>query len=615
MAAKWLNSVDVDFGVQFPRLSMRAVHGFVRSLKVEPQDLFGLVAAYTSSFLSQHSGIVRTELEGKEVNVVIRDSNIQEKFVRIAGIPQNLDLGVVKTRLKEFGTIIDARWERYQVAEDDVLYPVLATWMIVRMTLTKNIPSYITIGSYRAMVKYEGQKLTCRLCDDETHFSYNCPTLRRNKETINVQKPSSKMTKKTETVPEKPVPLPLDVDPMFSKAFLECGLQSSLLGRTPNLEISPTEQPVKSTDDSPRQTPPAQMIIPETQPDDSEPMTISMEPVEPNLGEVEPMETDKTNIVGLQEVAFHSCPIIESRYRLLANVGPNKNGTAILIRQGLDYSRLLLEPDGRLISIDLECFTFINIYAPSGSHVKTGRNNFLRQTVPAYTITTRLPFVLMGDFNCVDDIQDKASSDSFTSQSNIASYALKEMVTGLDLVDIWKKLNKSEPGHTFYHPYGSSRLDRIYASRSFAENFLNIYLQSLSVSDHQSVQSTFTCNLDLPHRTRSPAGLWKLNTSILSEKGYQNYVKNCIHESANHPLRESNVANWWESVLKPGIKRISVDYSKQRARMIRETKFFYQSCIQEMTEADTFDWGNSYVIAGPSGDQANSQVFRALWNF
>ncbi|XP_045023169.1 uncharacterized protein LOC123466378 [Daphnia magna] len=147
------------------------------------------------------------------------------------------------------------------------------------------------------------------------------------------------------------------------------------------------------------------MIIPETQPDDSEPMTISMDPMEPNLGEVEPMETEKDgnlDIAGLQEVAFHSCPIIESRYRLLANVGPNKNGTAILIRHGLDYSRLLLEPDGRLISIDVNCFTFINIYAPS---------------------------------------------------------------------DIWKKLNKIEPGHTFYHPSCSSRLDRIYASRSFAENF------------------------------------------------------------------------------------------------------------------------------------------------
>ncbi|KZR98346.1 Uncharacterized protein APZ42_006281, partial [Daphnia magna] len=63
-----------------------------------------------------------------------------------------------------------------------------------------------------------------------------------------------------------------------------------------------------------------------------------------------------------------------------------------------------------------------------------------------------------------------------------------------------------------------------------------------------------------------------------------------IQESANHPLKESNVENWWENVLKPGIKRISVDYSRQRARLIRETKFFYQSCIQKIAEAYTFDW-------------------------
>ncbi|XP_045023471.1 uncharacterized protein LOC123467737 [Daphnia magna] len=31
------------------------------------------------------------------------------------------------------------------------------------------------------------------------------------------------------------------------------------------------------------------------------------------------------------------------------------------------------------------------------------------------------------------------------------------MVTGLDLVDIWKKLNHSEPGHTFHYHSGSSR--------------------------------------------------------------------------------------------------------------------------------------------------------------
>ncbi|XP_045022905.1 uncharacterized protein LOC123466839 [Daphnia magna] len=260
MAAKWLNSVDIDFGVQFPRLSMRTVHGFVRSLKVEPQDLLGLVAV----FLSQHSGIVRTELEGKEVCVVIRDSNIQEKFVRIAGIPQNLDLGVVQTRLKNFGNVIEARWERYRVSEDEVLYPVLATWMIVRMTVTKNIPSYITIGSYRAMVKYDGQKPTCRLCDDETHFSYNCPTLKRN------------------------VPL-------------EGELQDSPSGGTQNLETETMEcstltssLTVPSEDNPSKPIMKSQMTAPDTETQDQEPMTIIMESMEPDMGEIETMGPDKT---------------------------------------------------------------------------------------------------------------------------------------------------------------------------------------------------------------------------------------------------------------------------------------------------------------------------------
>ncbi|KZS06553.1 Uncharacterized protein APZ42_029951 [Daphnia magna] len=235
MAAKWLNSLDIDFGVQFPRSNMRTVHGFVRSLKVEPQDLL-----FTVLDMRNQVARITTELEEKEVGVVIRDSNIKEKFVRIAGI---LDLGEVQTRLKEFGNVIKTRWERYRVAEDEVSYPVLAAWMI-----------------------------------------------------------------------------------------------------------------------------------------------------------------------------------------------------------------------------------------------------------------------------------------------------------------------------------------------------------SLSISDHQSVQSTLTCNLDLPNRRRSSDGLWELNTSISSEEDYQKYITNFFRESANHPLRESNVANWWESVLKPGIKRISVDFSRQRARLIRETKFFYQSCIQEMAEADTFHW-------------------------
>jgi len=146
-------------------------------------------------------------VEARVINVVIRDSNVDEKFVRIAGIPLNLELGVVQTRLREFGTVIYMRWKRYRTVEgDDVMYTVLCTWMIVRMTVTKNIPSYVNIGSYRAIVKYEGQRPTCRLCDDESHFSNTCPKIRRNREILSekpevvVDKPQVSNSKTDETI-------------------------------------------------------------------------------------------------------------------------------------------------------------------------------------------------------------------------------------------------------------------------------------------------------------------------------------------------------------------------------------------------------------------------------
>jgi hypothetical protein len=57
----------------------------------------------------KYEGTTKSVVEGKELTAVIRDSNVEKKFVRIAGIPQNLVLGVVQTRLREFGTVIDMR--------------------------------------------------------------------------------------------------------------------------------------------------------------------------------------------------------------------------------------------------------------------------------------------------------------------------------------------------------------------------------------------------------------------------------------------------------------------------------------------------------------------------
>jgi hypothetical protein len=96
--------------------------------------------------------------------------------------------------------------------------------------------------------------------------------------------------------------------------------------------------------------------------------------------------------------------------------------------------------------------------------------------------------VLIGDFNYVDDIQDKVKTQSFPASRSVVNYALNRTDTGLELVGIWKKLNNAKTDHNFHNPSGSSRFDRVYDGRYFAEMLLNIYLQSLSVSDHHLVQ-------------------------------------------------------------------------------------------------------------------------------
>jgi hypothetical protein len=323
MSLLWPNSVDLDFGNQTPKLHMRTVHGFVRTLNVPPEELLGLVAvldrrnqvarvtfkteARTREFLNKFEGTTKAVVEGREINVVIRDSNVDEKFVRIAGIPQNLELGVVQTRLREFGTVIDMRWERYRTVQgDDVMYPVLATWMIVRMTVTKNIPSYVNIGSYRAIVKYEGQRPTCRLCDDESHFSNTCPKIRRNREIVVekpevvVDKPQVSNSKTDETITKNQSTNKLETEIDMTTSSPEGNLKELPSGNdtsnndseTSEKETTQTENTTTSPETPPGQNPPLNSsltIIPETQ---FEPPLDSMVPMDPEYGTLESMETD-----------------------------------------------------------------------------------------------------------------------------------------------------------------------------------------------------------------------------------------------------------------------------------------------------------------------------------
>lgn len=72
------------------------------------------------------------------------------------------------------------------------------------------------------------------------------------------------------------------------------------------------------------------------------------------------------DIVCLQEVAFATCPILESRFQVFAAPGPNKAGTAVLVAKHIPVQSHKCDPDGRLLSVNFGPVSFVSLYAPSG---------------------------------------------------------------------------------------------------------------------------------------------------------------------------------------------------------------------------------------------------------
>jgi hypothetical protein len=175
---------------------MEKVHWFIRWVGIDISKIWGIAKIFDTpnqvvrlTFVDEAScadalkfeGVHNVKIGNKNFKVLVRDSNVEEKFVRITGIPHSMDLGVIQTRFKEFGKVLDMRWERYHVVENEYLIPTLSTWLICRMTLEKAIPSYVTVGDYRVIVRYNGQKQTCGICDETSHLRKDCPSLRKNK--------------------------------------------------------------------------------------------------------------------------------------------------------------------------------------------------------------------------------------------------------------------------------------------------------------------------------------------------------------------------------------------------------------------------------------------------
>ena len=128
-------------------------------------------------------------------------------------------------------------------------------------------------------------------------------------------------------------------------------------------------------------------------------------------------------------------------------------------------------------------------------------------TVPAFLASLKRPVVLMGDFNAVDDRANNIRNAG-TNPSAPIDHALVAMVSGLEMVDVWKALGPRDAGHTYFHQGGSARIDRIYFSRSLWHDLASLTPTPLMwpTMQRSTLRALFSRYLSRPVHPSQPFG-------------------------------------------------------------------------------------------------------------
>lgn len=125
---------------------------------------------------------------GEITKVTINMAGMGNKRIRIANLPPEVPENVVKTALTPYGTVMDIHEEKWART---YRYVVANGIKQVMMSLTKHIPSHLTIEGHRVLVSYEGQPTTCYGCGEVGHIYPNCPNRQAMTARTNTRQPST----------------------------------------------------------------------------------------------------------------------------------------------------------------------------------------------------------------------------------------------------------------------------------------------------------------------------------------------------------------------------------------------------------------------------------------
>ncbi|EFX63778.1 hypothetical protein DAPPUDRAFT_267711 [Daphnia pulex] len=307
---------------------------------------------------------------------------------------------VLKVRLREFGTVLDLRQDRYAGATAGMI-PCLTGQVTVRMTLNAAIPSYLQVGDYKIYVRYSNQPITCRECNQTGHMATACPQ-KLTKISPTVPTPSGKgvasikgaakvQAAKAPTTKEAPKLTTTNFPPLLPS---EAAQWQTVTGRNKS-------RPSWEAENS--------CLVPETPENESTPMPSVNPSVVPETQEATPRDALAISVDTSSEGATSQISHIDTLSTVEDTLSESNDS-------GPDR-----DPQGQT-----------------------------RRKLPAFLSSIKRPLILVGDFNAVDGPQDRIRLAG-TKPSTPVDHALVALVASLELVDMWKALRPRDLGHTFTH--------------------------------------------------------------------------------------------------------------------------------------------------------------------
>ena len=275
---------------------------------------------------------------------------------------------------------------------------------------------------------------------------------------------------------------------------------------------------------------------------------------------------NKIDIACLQETNIEENTFSDSNIPSFYNVTINNNrsgyGTCTLVKKHLPVENVVKDTDGRLISVDVNNMSIVNLYLQSGNDKtsKSQREDFISNT-PNILLYKRENGLLGGDLNSIVD-----QKDSINYPGQKMSECFKKLINLYKLQDAFRKLYPHAKQYSRYYTWkgkeGATRIDRCYTWGNVKVKEAE-YLP-ISFSDHFAHVVTIEDSLvnNYVGARKKEKSLYKIKHFIVEDKIFQENVRKSCQEWVELK-KDLYPTFWWEEVVKKGIKDLALSREKE----------------------------------------------------